>query len=348
MDFSVMFWGDVSRQTSASDPYRGVLEIAKYADEHGYSAVWLPERHFHPWGGLHPNPAVTAAAVAAVTKKVRLRAGSCVLPLHHPIRVAEEWAVVDNLSGGRVELAFATGWRDDDFVLAPEKNAKRKHDVWGALESVRGLWRGGRYSGVNGSGRQVEVAVYPRPVQPELPIWITSAGSLRTLTDAGSAGMDLLTHLLGQDYADVEKKVAQYRAYRLRNGHKTRGKVALMLHTFLGKDRAEVKETVREAFSAYLLNSADLMIPAEHRAQWEKAAQSNADRAMVDEMVAQSFARYFETASLMGTPDSCLATVKRLAAMGVDEVCCLVDFGLDLDRVKESLPYLTELKERAR
>ena len=68
----------------------------------GFKAVWTPERHFHAFGGLYPNPAVTSAAVAAITTRVRVRAGSVVLPLHNPIRVAEEWAVVDNLSQGRV------------------------------------------------------------------------------------------------------------------------------------------------------------------------------------------------------------------------------------------------------
>lgn len=63
---------------------------------------------------------MTGAAVAAVTQKIDVRAGSCVLPLHHPARIAEEWAVVDNLSGGRAGLAFASGWMPEDFVLRPE------------------------------------------------------------------------------------------------------------------------------------------------------------------------------------------------------------------------------------
>ena len=65
---------------SSGGKYRLLLEGAKYADEHGFSAVWTPERHFHPFGGLYPNAALTGAAVAAVTKRIGIRAGSVVLP----------------------------------------------------------------------------------------------------------------------------------------------------------------------------------------------------------------------------------------------------------------------------
>src|SRR6185295_17743730 len=103
-----------------------LMEGAKFADRNGFAAVWTPERHFHAFGGLYPNPSVTSAAIAAITQRVKIRAGSVVLPLHHPLRVAEEWAVVDNLSNGRVGLAFASGWHSIDFVLAPQNYADRK------------------------------------------------------------------------------------------------------------------------------------------------------------------------------------------------------------------------------
>src|SRR5690606_18932073 len=68
----------------ASEKYRLLLEGARFADEHGFSAVWTPERHFHAFGGLYPNPSVASAALAVITKRVKIRAGSCVSPLHHP------------------------------------------------------------------------------------------------------------------------------------------------------------------------------------------------------------------------------------------------------------------------
>jgi natural product biosynthesis luciferase-like monooxygenase protein len=126
LDFGLFYFADDVR--TGTDQYRLLLEGAKFADTHGFSAVWTPERHFHQFGGRYPNPAVTAAAIAAVTERIAIRAGSVVAPLHHPARIAEEWAVVDNLSGGRVGISFAPGWHLVDFALRPENYAGRRQD----------------------------------------------------------------------------------------------------------------------------------------------------------------------------------------------------------------------------
>ena len=169
-----------TRASRARDRYRLLLEGAKFADAHGFAAVWTPERHFHAFGGLYPNPAVTSAALAALTERVQIRAGSVVLPLHNPIRVAEDWAVVDNLSNGRVGLSFASGWQPNDFVLAPDNFADRKDaDGRADRDRPRGCGAARRSRGPGRDGKTVEVRILPRPVQPELPVWITAAGSPR-------------------------------------------------------------------------------------------------------------------------------------------------------------------------
>src|SRR5499433_3320101 len=118
LSFSLYFFSDDGSKDSA-EKYRLVLESAKFADRNGFNAVWTPERHFQDFGGLYPNPSVLGAALAMITERVQIRAGSVALPLHHPVRVAEEWSVVDNLSNGRVAVSFASGWHPDDFIFAP-------------------------------------------------------------------------------------------------------------------------------------------------------------------------------------------------------------------------------------
>lgn len=85
--------------------YQLSLESAKFGDEMGFTAVWTRERHFQEFGGLYGSPSVTGAAIPVTTQRIAIRAGSVVLPLQNPLRVAEEWAMIDNLSKGRV------GWR---------------------------------------------------------------------------------------------------------------------------------------------------------------------------------------------------------------------------------------------
>src|SRR5436853_4088744 len=107
MDFSLFYFASADGGES-SEKYRLLIEGAKFADTHGFAAVWTPERHFHEFGGLYPNPSITSAAIAMITNNIQIRSGSVVAPLHTPIRIAEEWSVVDNLSKGRVAISFAS------------------------------------------------------------------------------------------------------------------------------------------------------------------------------------------------------------------------------------------------
>ncbi len=328
------------------DRYRLLLEGARFADEHGFAAVWTPERHFHPFGGIYPNPSVAGAAIAAITRRVRIRAGSVVLPLHDPIRVAEEWSVVDNLSDGRVDLAFASGWHDRDFILAPERWADRRSGLFEAIDELRELWRGGEVEREGPEGRRHRVSLHPRPVQPTLPVWITAGGSPETFQRAGASGANLLTHLLGQRPEDLAHKIALYREARAEAGHEGPGHVSLMLHTWIGRSEEEVQARVRAPFRNYLRSSVGLLKAV---AEGEGLSLGGA-RLSDDEMEAlldHAFERYYRDSALMGTVERGVEIVRAMAACGVDEIACLIDFGVEDDAVLEGLPRLREVMERA-
>jgi natural product biosynthesis luciferase-like monooxygenase protein len=353
MDFS-LFYFSADAGEAGGNRYRLLLEGAKYADAHGFSAVWTPERHFHPFGGLYPNPSVTSAAIAAITSRVSIRAGSVVLPLHDPIRVAEEWAVVDNISGGRVGLSFASGWHVNDFVLKPENYADRKALMMAGIETVRRLWRGEAVPARNGQGEAIEVRIFPAPVQPEPQLWFTSAGNVDSFKMAGTLGANLLTNLLGQKLEDVALKIAAYREARRAAGHAGEGIVSLMLHTFVGRDLDEVRATVRQPFIDYLRTSTELV----KQARWEFPAfatpgkrsgpvdNSDLSRDEVDAMLDHAFERYFQTSGLFGTPEVCERMVDRLKQADVDEIACLVDFGVASDQVLAHLEDLNDVRVR--
>jgi natural product biosynthesis luciferase-like monooxygenase protein len=338
MEFSLFYFADDAE--GDKDRYRLLIEGAKFADEHGFAAVWTPERHFHPFGGSYPNPAVTGAAVAAVTSRVSVRAGSVVAPLHPPVRIAEEWSVVDNLSNGRVGLSFASGWHAVDFAIRPENYAGRRDLLVDTIDTVRSLWRKETVKLVDGVGEEVEVRIYPAPVQPELPVWLTSSGSPETFRTAGRLGVGVLTHLLGQGLDDLAGKIADYRS-ALPSGQP--GHVALMLHTYLGADRDAVREKVRVPFSDYLRSSIGLIA----RASGDILPGVDPDNLSPDDidfLVERSFDRYFDTGGLFGTVDDGKAVLASLSAIGVDEVACLIDFVGDTDAVLDSLRYLDELR----
>ena len=353
MDFS-LFYFSADGTEHAGDRYRMLLEGAKFGDKHGFSAVWTPERHFHAFGGLYPNPSVTGAAIAAITTRIGVRAGSCVLPLHHPVRVAEEWAVVDNISNGRVGISFAAGWQPDDFLFQPQNYANAKETTVALMDTVRRLWRGETVS-FPGPRGDVAVRTLPRPVQPELPTWFTTAGNPESYALAGRLGVNVLTHLLGQSVAELGDKITLYRKAWKAAGHRGEGQVSLMLHAFVGEREDEVKERVRAPMKAYLATSISLIkgYAAAFPTFRKKADGTSPDvdfaklsAEEMDALLDYSFERYFESSGLFGTVESCAQVVDQLKGIGVDDVACLVDFGVESELALKHLRFLNQLRAR--
>ncbi len=341
MDFSLFFFSNYSVETN--NKYHLLKESVKYADKEGFKAVWTPERHFHEFGGLFPNPSVTSAALAMITDQIELRSGSTVSPLHDEIRIAEEWSVVDNLSNGRVALSFASGWNGHDFVLAKDNYQDRHRVMYDQIDTIQKLWKGGSIERVNGYNKQVKVGVFPRPIQKELPIWVTAAGNERTYRIAGAKGMNLLTHLLGQDLDELSRKIMIYREAFASNGHSPgSGKVALMLHTYIGDEEEETLKVVEKPFIDYLRSATNLS-----KVLYEEAGHKAEDIPEADKeaMLHNSFQRYSKEAALIGTLDSCSEMVVKLAEIGVDEIACLVDFGIEPALTLEALKNLNILRE---
>ncbi|MBL8859733.1 MAG: LLM class flavin-dependent oxidoreductase [Planctomycetes bacterium] len=357
VDFSLFYFSS-DETKPGPEKYRLLLEGARFADLNGFKAVWTPERHFHSFGGVYPAPAVAAAAVAAITQRVQLRAGSVVLPLHHPVRVVESWSVVDNLSNGRVGISFASGWQPNDFVLAPENYARAKQVMFENLEVVRKLWRGESVAFPGPKGDPIAVQTLPRPVQAELPTWITTAGNPETYAQAGRAGANLLTHLLGQSIEELAPKIALYKKARGEAGHDPEtGVVTLMLHTFIGENGVDVRGIVREPLRNYLGTSLDLLkkyawaFPAFKKPVGADATGGDEFSGLSDEerdaVLEHAFERYFETSGLFGTPEQCLELVERARAIGVGEIGCLIDFGVPVDAALAGLPALKRLMQLA-
>ncbi|CAM5709638.1 LLM class flavin-dependent oxidoreductase [Streptomyces viridifaciens] len=344
MELSLFYFAHDSTAPGQSGRYELLIEGAKLADQAGLAAVWTPERHFDPFGGAYPNPSVLGAALATCTQRIGIRAGSVVAPLHPAARIAEEWSVVDNLSGGRVGVAFASGWNAVDFALRPENYAERRGLVQETAEEVRRLWRGESLSTTDGLGRPVEVRTYPPAVQPELPIWLTSAGGVDTFRAAGRMRAGVLTHLLGQNLEELAGKIAEYRRVAAAEHDGWNGHVVLMLHTLLGDDLDKVREQVRGPFTAYLKSSANLTAK---NFLGKDVDLSQLQAADMDYLAARAFDRYFDTGGLFGGVDRAAELLPHIRALGVDEIGCLVDFGVESRAVLEGIDKLGKLHDLA-
>ena len=152
--------------------YAETLDQAAYAEELGFSSVWLSEHHFSAEGYL-PSLAAVLGALAMRTSRVRLGTAVLLAPLHHPLRLAEDLAVVDQLSGGRLDVGIAPGYKPDEFAVLGVPKAERGARTDETIEILKLAWSGERFSYAGKHFTFDDVIVAPPPVQPGgPPIWI--------------------------------------------------------------------------------------------------------------------------------------------------------------------------------
>lgn len=337
MKLSIYFFS-TEDEVSNEDRYEFLFTVAEHADRVGYHALWTPERHFQEFGGSYPNPAVLSAALSRITRRIGLRAGSVVMPHHHPARLVEDWALVDQLSGGRVGVCLATGWHKGDFVFYPDRYKDRRKYTFDQVDTLRELWKGNSVSFDGPYGEDLAVTTFPRPVQREIPLWIVHSSNPDTWIRAGEQGLNVLSLL--DNWDRLEQNINAYREARARAGHEPNaGTITLGLHTYVGDDDGAVRGLVREPLSGYLSSflkqrGGDAALHGE-----SKSISEQEKKILVDSV----FDDMYENRALFGTPERCIAMINRLAAIGVNEVACLLDFGLPFATVLEGLPKLDEV-----
>ncbi|MFB6818490.1 MupA/Atu3671 family FMN-dependent luciferase-like monooxygenase [Streptomyces sp. NPDC056347] len=352
-DFSLYFFGDYPEPDdgpgAGTGPGEGryelLMEAARFADDHGFEALWMPERHFNSFGGLFPNPAVLAAALSRETRRIRLNAGSVVLPLHDPIRVAEEWSMADNLSGGRVGLGVASGWNANDFVFFPERFGPHKQEMYDRLEEVRSLWRGEPLRRTTGDGER-EIRLFPRPVQTMPPLYTAVVGNPESYERAAAHDLGIVTNLMTQDIDQLRDNIARYRRARARHGlDPDAGRVAVLLHTYLGEDHGTARAEAFAPMARYMQASLSLFSGVTNSlgVTTDLGSLSEDD---LDVVFRRAYGRYCDQRALIGEVDTVLPVVEAVTDAGADEIVALVDFGVSADRLRAGLPRLDALRRR--
>jgi len=333
-----IFFFSHSDEGPEPDRYAFVLETAALAEELGFQAVWVPERHFHPFGGLFPNPAVVAAALAVRTRRIALRAGSVVLPLHHVARVAEEWGVVDALSNGRVGVSLASGWNRSDFVLGQCDFDERRDHLLATVDVLESLWQG-RQAAFSVGERTESIRTYPVPVQRPVPLWLTATSGSATFAEASRRGLGVLTAYLQQDREELERNVREYRTRFTPRTPDGAPHVTLMVHACVAPTAREAFAAVQEPLTAYQGQFLDLHA----RGSDPRDAQAPLTAEEKRELARYAAYKYASERGLVGDPGTVARRLGYLAAIGVDEVACLVDFGLAPDQITSTLRRLAGL-----
>ncbi len=169
-----LFTGQVPSGASRSfaEEYREIVEMARLAETLGFDSVWVSEHHGSSDGYL-PSLLPILAGLATATERVLLGTGVMLTPFHHPLRLAEDAAVVDQLSGGRLLLGLGLGWREEEFRMFGIPVAERLRRTTETVAILRRAWTGERFSHEGRIFRFEDVKVTPPPAQrPGPPIYL--------------------------------------------------------------------------------------------------------------------------------------------------------------------------------
>lgn len=287
----------VLRDRSRPDPYRAMTDLARVAEESGFTTVTVGHHHF--MAENLSDPLTVLAAVAARTERVRVGTGIFQLPVHDPLRVAEQVATVDELSGGRVSLGVGLGWWPTEYEAHGSVFAERGARMDEALEVLRLVWSGEPTAFDGRFYRFPEVTVQPRPVQrPHPPLWVAGVAdpAVRRAARRGDAWIAGPV----QSLAAVQSCLGVYRAECAVQGRPPEW--ILRRYAWVGTDGEHVRRQILPRYVEGLM------------AHWRESVEEPAERALFDRIDAGEPVGPEEIAAdrlLWGSPDQVVAQVER-------------------------------------
>ena len=244
-------------QTHA-EVYADALAECRLADELGFHTVWLAEHHFSKYG-IVPSLAPLATAIARETRRVRIGTAVVIAPFAHPLRIAEEFAMVDVLSGGRLEFGLGRGYQPREFAGLGASMERTREQFDEATEVIRLAWTRDRFSFEGEFYRIPELSVFPRPVQqPHPPLW-TAAVSPDTYALAARRGFHILTSPSFTPFEILKKNYDAYHAeWRSARGG-GEGEICLNKIIHVAESSRQAREELREPIRWFFRTQADLI-----------------------------------------------------------------------------------------
>lgn len=243
MHFGLNMECDYLQGQTEGEAFDAVFAQVDLAEAVGLDGVWLAERHFASGDRGQPSivsaPIILATAVAARTKRLRVGTGVYVLPLNHPVRIAEEVATLDYVSQGR----FALGVGRSGFTTAYEgygyAYGESRERLQECLDILVRAWTQERFSYAGKYYQLQDVCVTPKPFQkPHPPIYMAATTS-ETFPVAGRTGRHLFVGVRRNSVEGVKQSVAMYRQAWRDAGHPGQGDVTLRLPVYVGTTRAQ-------------------------------------------------------------------------------------------------------------
>ena len=326
MKFGIFVFGDNHPALGRSNQkyYDEVMTIAEWAEELGFDSFWLGEHHLY-WYGTCVSPPMIIAALAQRTKKLRLGPAVSVLPLHHPLLVAEEYALADNLCGGRLNFAIGSGFSPLEYQSFGMSMEEAREKYWEAFELILKAWTQEEFSHLGKHYRVENGSLYVKPLQKPLPPTWIAASSDETLLRAGELGFPIMGIPFARSASllEVKQKNELFKEAYFRSGHKSEPEIIVALHVYLRHNEKDAVESARPCF--------DRVVDYLKKYRRPGARVPDFDTLKKDQL------------AVFATPEDACAIFREYENTGVTHIICMVNFGgVPMPEVRRTLDLMAK------
>jgi alkanesulfonate monooxygenase SsuD/methylene tetrahydromethanopterin reductase-like flavin-dependent oxidoreductase (luciferase family) len=324
MRFGTYHTFQVPPWTTTGQVYDEELERVHLAEDLGYDSVWVPEQHFFDYCAC-PDALDMVAFLLGETSRVRVGAAVVNISLTHPLRLAERAAMLDRLSGGRVDLCIGRGyqWPQNVVFGVPEDVTKPRLDE--GIDLVLSAWTGERFSGTGEHFRFPEIRTWPEPVRPAGEVLLMSVGGSTPIEQTVARGLPLA---YASPFAPVEATADMFRRYvRLAEDspHDTDlllDRAVVLLYTLVAPTTEEAHAIAREPYEWHMSRLAALSAPPRPD-EWDTLIPTAPPPKIPD----ADWEAQIATNLLFDDPDGFSAKLAILHEAGVRNVVCWMGVG---------------------
>ncbi len=342
MEFGTFMEFPPLQQAGEAAAFDQALGEVEAADEWGLDAVWLAELHGAPERSVLSAPMMVASAIAAATERVRIGLAVQVLPLSHPLRLAEEAATVDQVSRGR--LIYGIGRSGvvrtyEEYGVSYDESRERFAET---LEIMRLAWTEPRFSYQGKYHSFDDVALSPKPYQKPHPELRMAGATPETFPAIGRLGFPVFVAVRQGPFKQLAPYIAAYRTAYKEAGHPGEGQVYLRVPAYLADTEERARGELEQSLMSFFRYQAELGRDSARRAGGEIAVQR---MQRVERLEALTFDEALATQVICGTPDSFTARLKEVQdELGLDGILAELNCGGQIrhDGVMRALQLLCE------
>ncbi len=306
MDFGIISLFDFHPELQSEVPYyQDTIKAAKDAEDLGFDSIWVGQEHFYTFG-ICPHPAIFLAAIARETSRLRLGTSVAVTAFDHPLRRAEDFAMLDVLSNGRLNLGLGRGAIPTHFegFGADARESKGRYEE--AIEIIQKAWTEDRFS-YNGEFWQFpELSVSPKPIQKPPRIWRGTV-SEEGFRKAGETGTNAFVVPWSRGEEETRKNHKIYRDLLAENGH-TDAKTTAVYYVFLDRDHNAAVREARE----HMVRYAELNNSAAQRRTSDDSLRAPKSKLFELKGRLKKIGDRVEEVGIVGTPERAIERIKEI------------------------------------